>query len=53
MTTVDTAARVVMMHQGGWDEIALFTGPVVIIALLIFLARRQVPPPDEEDDEVS
>ncbi|UOX91876.1 hypothetical protein MUY14_15040 [Amycolatopsis sp. FBCC-B4732] len=53
MTTVDTAARVVMMHQGGWDEIALFTGPVAIIGLLVFLARRQVPPPDEDDDEVS
>ncbi|WP_370963051.1 hypothetical protein [Amycolatopsis sp. cg9] len=51
MTTVDTAARVVLMHQGGWDEIALFTGPVAIIGLLIFLARRQVPPPDDEDDD--
>ena len=51
MTTVDTAARVVMMHQGGWDEIALFTGPVGIIGLLIFLARRQVPPADDEDED--
>jgi len=48
---VDTAARVVLMHQGGWDEIALFTGPVAIIALLIFLARRQVPPDDEEEED--
>jgi hypothetical protein len=51
VTAVDTAARVVMMHQGGWDEIALFTGPVAIIALLIFLARRQVPPDDEEEED--
>ncbi|MGW5705369.1 MULTISPECIES: hypothetical protein [Amycolatopsis] len=45
------AARVVMMHQGGWDEILIFVGPVVIIGLLIYVARKQVPttPEDEED----
>lgn len=45
------AARVVMMHNGGWDEIAMFTGPVAIIGLLIFLARRQTPGEDEEEEE--
>ncbi|MFE5507847.1 hypothetical protein ACFQ73_35105 [Amycolatopsis japonica] len=45
------AARVVMMHQGGWDEILIFVGPVVIIGLLVYVARKQVPttPEDEED----
>ncbi|WP_161784525.1 hypothetical protein [Actinokineospora spheciospongiae] len=42
---------VILMHQGGWDEIAVFLGPVLIIALLVVVARRQAPPPEEEDGE--
>ncbi|MFE6616630.1 hypothetical protein [Amycolatopsis sp. NPDC057786] len=45
------AARVVMMHQGGWDEILIFAGPVVIIGLLVYVARKQVPTTPEEDDD--
>lgn len=45
------AARVVMMHQGGWDEILIFVGPVVIIGLLIYVARKQVPTAPEDEDE--
>ncbi|UUV32478.1 hypothetical protein NQK81_03210 [Amycolatopsis roodepoortensis] len=46
-----SAARVVMMHQGGWDEILIFVGPVAIIGLLIYVARKQVPTtPEDEDD---
>jgi len=44
------AARVVLMHQGGLDEILLGLGPLVIIAVLIAVARRQKPG-DEGDDE--
>ncbi|SFQ18029.1 hypothetical protein SAMN05421810_10564 [Amycolatopsis arida] len=43
------ATRVVMMHQGGWDEIAIVAGPVLVIAVLIAVARRQRPPEDEDD----
>jgi hypothetical protein len=48
---MSVAARVVMMHQGGWDEILIFAGPVLIIGLLIYVARRQAPASPEEDDE--
>ncbi|MGC7098770.1 hypothetical protein ACPZ19_29210 [Amycolatopsis lurida] len=40
----------VLAHQGGWDEIMLFAGPVAIIVLLVVLARRQAPPPEEDDE---
>ncbi|SDD65377.1 hypothetical protein [Actinokineospora iranica] len=42
-------APVVMMHNGGWDEMALVAGPVAIIVLLIVLARRQGPVADEDE----
>ena len=29
-------------HQGGWDEIMLVGGPMVIIAGLLVLAKRRV-----------
>ena len=35
-------------HQGGWDEILLVAGPIVIIAWLLWLAKRRLdrrPPP--------
>ncbi|UJW31270.1 hypothetical protein L3Q67_39790 [Saccharothrix sp. AJ9571] len=41
----------VLAHQGGWDEIMVFAGPVAIIVLLVVLARRQAPPPEDGDDE--
>ena len=49
---------VLLAHQGGWDEIALIGGPVIVIAALLFLAKRRVdaltaeqpaaPPADDE-----
>ncbi|MFI6025290.1 hypothetical protein [Amycolatopsis magusensis] len=41
----------VLAHQGGWDEIMVFAGPVAIIVLLVVLARRQAPPLEDGDDE--
>ena len=29
-------------HQGGWDEILLVLGPIVVIIALLMLARRRV-----------
>lgn len=43
------AARVVLMHQGGWDEILLGLGPLLIIGVLILVARRQNPGDEGED----
>lgn len=34
-------AGVVVAHQGGWDEILLVIGPIVLIALLLRVARRR------------
>jgi uncharacterized membrane protein len=29
-------------HQGGWDEILLVTGPILVIVGLLMLARKRV-----------
>ena len=29
-------------HQGGWDEILLVVGPMVLVAGLLWLAKRRV-----------
>ncbi len=32
----------VLAHQGGWDEILLVLGPILVIAGLLMLAKRRV-----------
>jgi hypothetical protein len=32
----------VFAHQGGWDEILLILGPMVVVVLLLRLAKRRV-----------
>ncbi|MBA3286649.1 MAG: hypothetical protein H0U21_01315 [Acidimicrobiia bacterium] len=29
-------------HQGGWDEILLVLGPMLVVVALLWLARRRV-----------
>ncbi len=36
------ATSAVLAHQGGWDEIMLVGGPMVVIAGLLILAKRRV-----------
>ena len=31
----------VLAHEGGWDEILLVAGPIVLLALLLLLANRR------------
>ncbi len=31
-----------LAHQGGWDEILLVAGPIIVIAGLLTLAKRRV-----------
>jgi hypothetical protein len=31
-----------LAHQGGWDEVMLVAGPMVVIAGLLVLAKRRV-----------
>lgn len=45
------AERVILMHQGGWDEIMLVVGPLIIIGVLIVVARKQAPAEDPVEDE--
>ena len=36
------SAAVILAHQGGWDEILLVAGPIIVIAGLLALAKRRV-----------
>ena len=41
MTAV-SAAPLLLAHQGGWDEILLIAGPILVIVGLLWLAKRRV-----------
>lgn len=30
-----------LAHQGGWDEIALVAGPLIVVGLALWLANRR------------
>ena len=32
---------VVLAHQGGWDEILLVVGPIVVCGILLLVAKRR------------
>jgi hypothetical protein len=32
----------VLAHQGGWDEVLLVGGPIVVIAVILAIAKRRV-----------
>ncbi len=36
------ASPILLAHQGGWDEILLIGGPILIIVLLLRLAKKRV-----------
>jgi hypothetical protein len=42
----------VLGHQGGWDEILLVAGPIVLLAVLLWRANRKASRagPDAPDD---
>lgn len=44
MTAVFAAGSspVLLAHQGGWDEVLLIGGPMLIIVGLLWLAKRRV-----------
>ena len=35
-------ALVLLAHQGGWDEVLLVLGPILVIAGLLVLAKKRV-----------
>ncbi len=48
---MDPAQAIVFAHQGGWDEILLVAGPLVLVVGLLWLAdrrsRRMASPDDD------
>ena len=42
-----------LAHQGGWDEILLVAGPIVVIVGLLLVVKRrvdaQLPSPGDDD----
>jgi len=41
MTGVASVAQIIA-HQGGWDELLLALGPVVVIVVVLAIAKRRV-----------
>ncbi|MEZ5271058.1 MAG: hypothetical protein R2694_01950 [Ilumatobacteraceae bacterium] len=39
---VSTVATALLAHQGGWDEILLVAGPILLIGGLMWLAKKRV-----------
>jgi hypothetical protein len=49
------ARPVIVAHQGGWDEVMLIGGPIIVIAGLLILAKKRVDSaqPENQDSESS
>jgi hypothetical protein len=41
--------RFVLAHEGGWDEILLVAGPIVVLAGLLWLANRRADKPADDN----
>jgi hypothetical protein len=47
--TCFTCLGALLAHQGGWDELLLVAGPIVVIIAVLAIVKRRVdrmPPPD-------
>ena len=51
--TVDRVQTLVVAHQGGWDEILLVVGPLVLLFLVLMLANRRAKRLGERDDNTT
>jgi len=45
-----TTAAALFAHQGGWDEVLLVGGPLVVIGAALWLANRRVSAQLDEND---
>jgi len=36
------ATTIVLAHQGGWDELLLVLGPIVVIVVALWVVKRRV-----------
>jgi hypothetical protein len=44
-----TSLGALLAHQGGWDELLLVAGPIVVIIAVLAIVKRRVdrmPPPE-------
>lgn len=51
--TVDRVRTLVVAHQGGWDEILLVVGPLVLLFLVLMLANRRAKRLGDRDDSTT
>ena len=42
MPSIAAIAAALLAHQGGWDEILLIAGPILVVVGLLALARKRV-----------
>jgi hypothetical protein len=42
MSAVIPGTLSLLAHQGGWDELLLVAGPIVVIVALLAVAKRRV-----------
>lgn len=52
-TTAIGIPAAVLAHQGGWDEILLIAGPIIVVVGLLALARRRVIRAERANDDRS
>ncbi len=52
MTTL-VSARWIVAHQGGWDEILLFAGPVVLAIVAVRWAERRAQAKRDGSQEIA
>lgn len=51
MIAISPAGAALLAHQGGWDEVLLVAGPIVVIIAVLAVAKRRVDAIDRDGDE--
>ena len=51
MTSISSGLAALLAHQGGWDEILLVAGPIVVIIAVLAVAKRRVDAIERDRDE--
>ena len=51
MISISSGLLALVAHQGGWDEILLVAGPIVVIIAVLAIAKRRVDAIDRDRDE--
>lgn len=50
MFAIRSGDLALVAHQGGWDEILLVAGPIVVIIAVLAVAKRRVDAMDHGDE---